>query len=370
MNKGTVIYIGGFQLPDKNAAAHRVLNNGLVLKEIGYKMVYIGVSKIKDNNDLYPYDVKHGFTAWDRSYPSGILSWLKYLINIDYYVNIIEKYSNIKYIICYNFPSLALSKIIRYCKKRNISVVSDITEWYGAQGENMVTKIIKGVDSFYRMRILNKKVNHLIVISEFLEKYYSKQSVIKIPPLVSQYNNCNKSKPLKYPIKLLYFGNPGLKKDRLDIIIDDFYRSGIDEKQVALNILGLDKKVFLEKNSSFKHILQVLSNVHFLGKVEHSKVAEILEENDYSIIVRKNNIVNNAGFPTKFVESVSNCTPVITTDVGEVKSYVERYNCGLIIEENIKKTLKNVSKIDKIDAFDSSIFYYKKYIHIFELIFR
>ena len=25
--KGTVLYVGGFELPDKNAAAHRVVNN-------------------------------------------------------------------------------------------------------------------------------------------------------------------------------------------------------------------------------------------------------------------------------------------------------------------------------------------------------
>ena len=31
MEKGTILYIGGFELPDKNAAAHRVLSNGKIL---------------------------------------------------------------------------------------------------------------------------------------------------------------------------------------------------------------------------------------------------------------------------------------------------------------------------------------------------
>ena len=30
MEKGTVIYVGNFELPDKNAAAHRVMNNGKI----------------------------------------------------------------------------------------------------------------------------------------------------------------------------------------------------------------------------------------------------------------------------------------------------------------------------------------------------
>ena len=37
----SVLYIGGFDLPDKNAAAHRVLNNGKVLRELGYEVVFV-----------------------------------------------------------------------------------------------------------------------------------------------------------------------------------------------------------------------------------------------------------------------------------------------------------------------------------------
>ena len=34
-NKGRVLYAGGFELPDRNAAAHRVLNNAKILKALG-----------------------------------------------------------------------------------------------------------------------------------------------------------------------------------------------------------------------------------------------------------------------------------------------------------------------------------------------
>ena len=36
-----IIYIGGFELPDKNAAAHRVLGNAKILRELGYKVILI-----------------------------------------------------------------------------------------------------------------------------------------------------------------------------------------------------------------------------------------------------------------------------------------------------------------------------------------
>ena len=36
----TILYIGGFELPDKNAAAHRVVANGKALRELGYSVVF------------------------------------------------------------------------------------------------------------------------------------------------------------------------------------------------------------------------------------------------------------------------------------------------------------------------------------------
>ena len=43
----TIIYIGGFELPDKNAAAQRIIGNSYALKELGYEVIFLGVSKSK-----------------------------------------------------------------------------------------------------------------------------------------------------------------------------------------------------------------------------------------------------------------------------------------------------------------------------------
>ena len=37
---GTVIYVGNFEMPDKNAAAHRVLNNAKIFKELEYRVCF------------------------------------------------------------------------------------------------------------------------------------------------------------------------------------------------------------------------------------------------------------------------------------------------------------------------------------------
>ena len=58
-NEGTILYIGCFELPDRNAAAHRVLNNAKIFRELGYNVVFAGVQNIKNNetkNKVYGFD--------------------------------------------------------------------------------------------------------------------------------------------------------------------------------------------------------------------------------------------------------------------------------------------------------------------------
>ena len=48
MKNPEVLYIGNFRLPDQNAAAHRVLNMGKSLRDLGFNVVYFGVGKRAD----------------------------------------------------------------------------------------------------------------------------------------------------------------------------------------------------------------------------------------------------------------------------------------------------------------------------------
>ena len=43
MREEVILYIGGFQLPDKNAAALRVMSNAKAFRELGYTVVFINL---------------------------------------------------------------------------------------------------------------------------------------------------------------------------------------------------------------------------------------------------------------------------------------------------------------------------------------
>ena len=125
MNKGTIIYLGAFEFPDKNPAAHRVVSNAKAIRELGYDVVFIGVNKIISEECVK--GKYFGFDVFSRKYPNDIIDWLKYITTYRFYLKIIGKYNNVKAIICYNSPSVSMFLLYKWGKKKNIKVIADCT---------------------------------------------------------------------------------------------------------------------------------------------------------------------------------------------------------------------------------------------------
>ena len=74
--------MGGFELPDKNAAAQRVLGNAKAIRDIGVNVVLVGVSNdISSDAVLSTQKDIQGFDCYEVPYPKGTRSWVDYLIN-------------------------------------------------------------------------------------------------------------------------------------------------------------------------------------------------------------------------------------------------------------------------------------------------
>ena len=363
MQKGKIVYLGGFELPDKNAAAHRVLSIGKIFESIGYETIYCGIYKSSKPN----YNNKN-FYAF--KYPISKIEWLKYLINYKQYIIFLKNISNIKLVVLYNFPSYISLKIHKYCKKNNIKCVSDITEWYHSKTHNIMFNLVKNIDSNVRMKFLNKRMDGLIVISSFLKKYYKElNNIVLIPPLVdvkdekwkitkSESNNDNL-------IKFLYTGDPG-KKDKMDVIIKLLNDNVLNENYV-LNILGITKEQFLTIYDDFDDNV-LTNNVIFHGRVPHEESLKFLKSCDALIFYRDDNIVSRAGFPTKYVESVTCGVPVITNFTSDLSSYLkDKYN-GIVLDNNFEGSSAVIKKVSKKELkvlkknIDKDMFDYRKYI--------
>ncbi|TXC77014.1 glycosyltransferase family 4 protein [Metabacillus litoralis] len=380
MSKGTIIYIGGFSLPDKNAAAHRVLSNAKILKEIGHKVVFIDI----DNQLRYDEKSKitckkiQDFDCWSIPYPKSNKQWIHYLISIDFFLGVLNHYSDVKAVICYNYQSVAFIKIKNYCIKNNIKIFADCTEWYSTAGNNLIFKIIKGFDSYLRMRIIQKKLDGIIVISRYLENFYKNcKNVVRIPPLVDlseeKWNHLT-SKSILDKVLIVYAGNPGKDKDKLNLVIE-----GINKLDKMYNfefyVIGITKKQYLKDYENHKEIIGKLDDkVKFLGRLPHQESLNMVKKANYSMFIRENNRMTKAGFPTKFVESISCGTPVITSKNSDLEEYVTEGENGhfvsggegIILKLESILSKENLGELEKsLKSFDYKVFHYKNYVKQF-----
>lgn len=366
-DKETVIYIGGFELPDKNAAAQRVIANARIIRELGYTPVLIGI-----NRELRCYNVEnmtynkfYGFDCWGLPYPIKTTDWLKHLYDINGFIKILNKYKNIKAVICYNYQSIAFERIRVYCQKHKIKIIADCTEWYRSDEGSLPFRIIKYFDTSFRMRYVNKKVNALIVASAFLKNYYDMKSSVIIPTLISNFSNKANHEHLsgnEYP-KLVYAGIPfrlgrqlkqrSKAKDRLDIAIqalNSIYKRGV---KFTFDIYGITKAQYLQSLPEDKKIIDELEeSLKFHGRKDSEFIKKEISNADYTLLIRDDNRTTKAGFPTKFTESIVCGTPVITNKTSDIDKFLIEGSNGFIIDKNNNKVDEN--KLIEILSLDKS----------------
>ena len=336
----SVLYLGGFELPDKNAAAQRVLSISKALRLAGYTVSFYGITKTNDIKGIVS-----GFDYEALPYPKGTLAWIRYAMGVGI-IDYIKK-ENPNVVITYNYPALAQEKVIRFCHKNGIKVAGDITEWY------MPSDIVRRIDTALRMRWSNKHLDGIIAISRFLNDYYKGCNTILLPPIIDTDEIKWKQQVIKDnpdKIKLIYAGVPGYSKDRLDYIVTGLAR--VPHNNLLFNIVGITKEKYIEL---FGDKINVDSlPIVFHGRLSHNDTIKILMESDFQIFFRPNLRVNNAGFPTKFVEAMTAGVPVIMNRISNVADYLKDGINGIMIEtpveSEIHEALDRVSKMNKSDV--------------------
>ncbi len=377
-----ILYIGGFELPDKNAASHRVIANGKLLKELKCNVDFLGVTKDHNNDNFWENRNEfEKFDYWIISYPKHLIKWVNYVTSIKKIKKFIKendkKYSHI---IIYNFPAIASLKLINYCKENKIKLIADCTEWYGLSRYNL-HGLLKFLDSELRMRLVNKKLDGLICISDFLADYYDNiNNKIILPPLVDTSNkkwnvnvNNNNNK-----LSFIYAGSPGNNKDKINLVIESLINIYNKNLNIEFNLVGLDTNEYLDIYPEHKSkIRDIKKFTHFHGRISHEKVILLTKKSDFTIFFREKNKANMAGFPTKFVESITCGTPVITNKTSDLKKYLKEGKNGFWVDiSNKKKIYKKLTKItnlplDKIKFMsnytkENNCFDYKNKVNLLE----
>ena len=320
MHKGTIIYIGNFELPDKNAAAHRVMNNGKIFKDIGYRVVYLGT--VRDENfdgirvSSYDKDI------YEEAYPIGTKKWINHIFDTSNLQKVIELYDDVCMVIVYNVPYANFKAVKKLCSAKNIKVAYDCTEWNSFAEGSLPKRLYKKLDEYQVRNKLGKKCRDIIVISSCMANKYKNANLLKLPPLVDTNDSIWHQQRENSDGKFVFcFAGTISNKEKIQNVVSAFCK--IADDNICFRIIGMTKEDYLSSFPEHKAMLENETRIDFMGRLSHTEtVRNVLSSNCY-IFVRESTRRNEAGFPTKFAEAFTCGVPIISTDVSDIKEFAD-----------------------------------------------
>lgn len=352
--------MGSFRLPNNDAGAARVLNVARALRMAGNEVSFISLGGSYRTEDLgedgvyrvdgFPYiitdelDISGGLMAKCRG-------WLRRGRKAKKIVkNHIREYD---VIISYGVEMALWLHLI--CKRYKIKHICDITEWHD-NNEFRWPEIPLYHISMY---LILPCVKNIIVISSYLNEYFSKSNNIIIPA------TCDKSEKKWHQdnkqvlrsvgpydgITLIYAGTPA-RKDAVHYVIRAVNRLSSENEKIRLLILGINKELYTNLYSDFLPPQDISSQIIFMGRLSQDDVPSYYSISDFMILIREQTRKSNAGFPTKFAESFTSGTPVIANITSDLGQYLEDGVTGFVVsepnEDAVYRVLKEkVLKCDK-----------------------
>lgn len=337
MTKNWVAYVGPFNFPWGQACSRRVYGNARTFMAVGYDVVVASGDAVSEMTFLEKDEITGAslqyiglgelipnapplYKVWQYIFKWGekTVEWLSSSIHKP------------KFVVLYSGLGAYAYRISNWCRQNNIPVIADVVEWFDPR------QMMGGrLGPFYAsanlaMHYFYPRFDGIIAISSLLEQHFQRFCpTVRIPPTLEFHSD---SAPIKIENKervlhLVYAGTPG-KKDELGIIVSAILKvkaAGVDVKLTLIGPTVADLK--------YLHINVDDPVIQTLGRIPQLEVLSKVQEADFSILIREPLRFANAGFSTKFVESMFVGTPVIANETSDIGKYLIDANTGFLVEK-------------------------------------
>ncbi|MEU4398936.1 glycosyltransferase [Micromonospora orduensis] len=224
----------------------------------------------------------------------------------------------------------------RWCRRHDVPLIVDVVDWFN--GRYVRGGYLGPLHASMKLALHHyyPRCDGLIVISSYLEEHYrrSGRPLLRVPPTLDVKGltlDARQTAAGSSGLTLAYAGNPhGNKKDLLGTVIEAVSRVQRDGARVELRIYGPTPD---EARGLFGG-RALPDGVRCLGRLPQAEVADALQEADFTVLIRRPERATDAGFSTKFCESLASGTPVIANLTSDMGRYLRPHREGLICRDH------------------------------------
>ena len=391
MNK--ILYISRAGLPI-DATGIRTFHIGTLLEKCGFEIHYLANRRIGEKELKSGYEKvaasaenrldasEHHFKIDNKIYSylplqkNGKIEALKEIYELLYekkaYKRVVSYCKKEKpyAIFLYNELYPLTNKLAAFCKKENIKLFADITEWYEMdKNKNFAEKfVVRSTEK--RITKLDHTLDGIIAISNYFKDYYKSKdaNVVRIPPLMEIDKNLEITKHEYYDDKsvlnFVYAGSPG-GKDILIPVVKALQTVNKDGIKARLDVVGIDEKYFDRFEDVDKNLKATGIVAH--GRLSHEDTVEIVRKADFGILFRHNKRYAKAGFSTKFAECMSLGVPMVCNKIEGTDLCIEHFVNGIVTEGiDISEMESVIDELLKINICDILEMKHKAYRYALE----
>lgn len=328
-----VAYVGPFPYPGGAAASRRVLGVAQSLSLAGYDVVVASGAGDSLRETCHLVQQGEGI-AWCRLPERVAEHWPRPLRRFRYAlmggrtVEWLASQSRLPAaVILYSGYTPYLQRLLPWCRRNRVRLLFDAVEWYEPRHPWGYVMSPYQWNIEWAMRRLVPKADGVIAISQYLADYYEARGlpVTIVPPTTSAIESGSWQPDAR--LRLCYAGNPG-HKDDIGVVLRAVAALAEQGAPIHLTVAGPDRS----------HVLRLLGEplgryipwLHTPGMLRHADVQQLVGRSDFSILARRYCRTSQAGFPTKFVESLASGTPVIANLTSDLHRHLRDGQTGLV----------------------------------------
>lgn len=262
----------------------------------------------------------------------------------------LHKSDGLDAVIIYSCGLLIGALLIKnWCKRHKVKVIFDVVEWYskeqfkhGAMAYQYQEKQIMNT------RIIDKECR-VITISGFLENYYNKKGckTTKIPIIWNKDSIADASLVKSSSHRNFIYAGSHYEMDNIPLILKSIKLLPYDcRTKMRLDIYGFTE-LFIKSRIGDKNWDTIKDVVKAHGRQPNSVVLDAYRNSDFTILLRDPNFrVNQAGFPSKVIESMAFGVSVMCNYSSDLKDFLVDGDNSIIVKNlNALAIAQSMSRI-------------------------